>query len=275
MSVIWNPFLDYAFLQRALAECVLMGVVCGVLGTFVVLRGLTYTGESLAHTLVPGAAVAIWVGLPVLDGALVGGVCAAALIALLAARREIGEETAVGVVFSGAFAAGVILLSIKGSPKHLDTLLFGDVLGVSAADLWLGLGAALSVIAVVLPAARRFVLVAFDRTFARASGLSPLLLDALLLVGLAAALTAALRGIGALLVLALLVAPAAAARAVSRRVWTMLWLAPVFAVASGVVGLEVSYYAGLAAGASIALAAVALFACSAGLYALRSRFTLR
>jgi manganese/iron transport system permease protein len=259
MSAIWAPFLHYGFLQRALAECVLMGIACGVLGTFVVLRGLTYTGESLAHTLVPGAAVAIAIGLPVLGGALVGGLIAAVLIAVLAARREVGEETAVGVVFAGAFAAGVILLSVRGSPKELDSLLFGDVLGVAPADLWLGLAAAVCVLAVCAGGARRLVLIAFDRSFARSTGLNALWLDALLLIALAGALTVALRGIGALLVLALLVAPAATARVVTRRVWTMLWLAPVLGVAFGIAGLELSYYAGLAAGASIALVAVGAF----------------
>jgi len=275
MSAVWDPFVRYEFLQRALAECVLMGVACGVLGTFVVLRGLTYTGESLSHTLVPGAAVALTIGISVLAGALVAGILTSALIALLASRRDVGEETAVGVVFAGAFAAGVILLTIRGSPKDLDTLLFGSVLGVSPGDLWLGLAAASCVLAVCLASARSFVLVAFDREFAQASGLRPLWLDAALLVTLAGALTVALRGVGALLVLALLVAPAAAARLVSSRVWTMLWLAPGLAVTCGIVGLELSYYAGLAAGASIALAATGVFALAVAGSSLRSQLGSR
>jgi ABC-type Mn2+/Zn2+ transport system permease subunit len=259
VSALWDPFLEYGFLQHALAECVLMGAVCGVLGTLVVLRGLTYTGESLAHTLIPGAAIALWLEASVLGGALAGGVLAACLIALLAARPDIGEDTAVGVVFSGAFAAGVILLSVKGSPRDLESLLFGNVLAVAPGDLWLGVAVAAGVLGLCLPLARRFVLVAFDRDFAGAAGLKARLLDAVLLVALAAALTVALRGVGALLSLALLVAPAATARVLVGRVWTMLWLAPALGVLSGIAGLELSYHAGLAAGPSICLVSLGGF----------------
>lgn len=269
MSALWDPFVQYAFLQRALAECVLMGVVCGLLGTLVVLRGLTYTGESLSHALVPGAAVALTAGLPVLAGALGGGILAAVIVALLAASRDVGEDTAVGVVFAGSFAAGVIVLSVRGAPKELDSLLFGNVLGVSRGDLWLGLAAAAGTGLICLAFARPFVLVAFDRAFAEASGLRPRSLDVLLLVAVAGALTVALRGVGALLVLALLVAPAATARMLVRRVWTMLWLAPLLGVLFGVAGLELSYYAEIAAGAAIGFVGIGAFAIAASVRATR------
>ena len=258
MPWLLHPFA-YGFMQRALVEAVLMSATCGLLGAIVVLRGLTFTGESLSHTLLPGAAVAVAAGLPVLGGALVGGVAAATAIALLLRRTEIGEEAAVGVVFTGSFAVGVIILSTRGTTRDLDSLLFGSILAVEPRDLWLGLAATLLVLASCALLARRFVLVAFDRAFADAMRLRSGLLDVLLLVALAGALTVALRGVGTLLVLALLVAPAAAARLLVRRVWTMLWLAPVLAVAASVTGLEASYHAGAAAGPAICLSAVALF----------------
>jgi ABC-type Mn2+/Zn2+ transport system permease subunit len=258
MHALLDPF-HYDFMQRAFAEAVLMGIVCGFLGVLVVVRGLTYTGESLSHTLVPGGAVALLAGLPVLLGALAAGVLAAFAIALLLRRPDVGEETAVGVVFTGAFAVGVILLSTRGTPKDLDSLLFGSILAVEPRDLWASLAAGGVVAAASGLLTHRFVLVAFDRTFARSAGLHVELLDVALLVALAVALTVALRGVGALLVLALLVAPAATARVASRRVWTMAWLAPLVAVLCGLVGLEVSYQAGVAAGPAIALTALAAF----------------
>jgi manganese/iron transport system permease protein len=262
-------------MQRALAEALLMGVVCGLLGSLVVLRGLTYTGESLSHTLLPGAAVAIAIGVSAVGGALVGGVLAALLLALLVTRATIGEDTAVSVVFTGTFAAGVILLSTRGSGTELDSLLFGSILGVSPGDVRLGLATGLAVAVVCLALARGLVATAFDRAFAAATGLRPQLLDAVLLVTLAGALTVALRGVGTLLVLALLVAPAATARVLAHRVWTMLWLAPLLAAVAGVVGLELSYHVGAAAGPAIALTALGEFVLALVLVLLTGRTSSR
>ena len=267
-----DPF-SYDFMLRALAEVALMGVVCGLLGAFVVLRGLTYSGESLSHALVPGAAIALLAGLPVIAGALVGGVLAAVAIAVLLRRPDVGEDTAVSVVVTGVFAAGVVIVATRGTPRELDSILFGSVLSVDARDLWVGLVAAVAVVAVVGALGRRLVLVAFDRAFADAIGARAGLLDAVLLVALAGALTVALRGVGTLLVLALLVAPAAAARALTGRVWAMLVVAPVLAVACGVVGLEFSFHQGVAAGPAICLVALGVFAGAATAATLRGRLS--
>lgn len=265
-----EPF-SYDFMLRALAEVALMGVVCGLLGAFVVLRGLTYSGESLSHALVPGAAIALLAGLPVIAGALVGGVLAAVAIAVLLRRPDVGEDTAISVVVTGVFAAGVVIVATRGTPRELDSILFGSVLSVDARDLWVGLVAAVAVVAVVGALGRRLVLVAFDRAFADAIGARAGLLDAVLLVALAGALTVALRGVGTLLVLALLVAPAAAARALTQRVWAMLFVAPALAVACGVVGLELSFHQGVAAGPAICLVALGVFAAAAAAASLRGR----
>ena len=270
MDGLLEPF-SLAFMQRALAEALLMGLVCGLLGAFVVLRDLAYTGESMSHTLVPGAAVAVASGLPVLGGALVGGLVAAGAVALLLRRADVGEDVAVGVVFSGAFATGVILISLRGTPQDLDSLLFGSLLAVERSDLVVGGLAALGVTAAVLVLSRRLVVAAFDRPWAEAVGLRPGLLDVVLVVGLALALVAALRGVGTLLVLSLLVAPAATARLVSRRVTTMLVLSPALAMTAGLVGLELSYHRGIAAGPAVALSAVAAFALVAAGVAARRR----
>jgi ABC-type Mn2+/Zn2+ transport system permease subunit len=257
MSWLAAPF-HYGFMQRALAEALLMAVACGLLGTLVVLRGLTFTGESLSHTLLPGAAAAIVIGASAVGGALVTGVAGAVAIGLLLGRAEVGEDAAVSVVFTGAFAAGVIILSRRGSPQDLDSVLFGSILGVDSRDLQLAAATAALVALLCLLLARRFVLVAFDRPFAAAVGLRARVYDLVLLVALAGALTVALRGMGTLLVLGLLVGPAAAARILVRRVFAMLALAPVLAAACAVVGLELSFHAGAAAGPAICLTALGL-----------------
>jgi hypothetical protein len=178
VSYLFDPF-TYEFMQRALAESVLMSVACGLLGTLIVLRGLTFTGESLSHTLLPGAAIAVALGFAVVAGALAAGLLAALLIAVLLRRPEIGEDAVISVVFTGAFAAGVIVLSTHGTPKDLDSLLFGSILAVEPGDLWIGLGTTLGVAAVVGLARRGFVLVAFDRAFASAGARAPGVDDAL------------------------------------------------------------------------------------------------
>ena len=262
MSSLVEPF-SYAFMQRALAEVVLLSLVCGVLGVFVVLRGFTYAGESLGHTLVPGAAVAVAAGLPVLPLALAGALLAVLLIGVFAQRPEIGEETAVGIVFSGAFATGVILLSLRGTAKELDSILFGSILAVTPRELAAAAIATAVALTLVALLGRRFITVAFDPVFARALALRPLSLDLALLVALVLALTVALQGMGTLLALSMLIAPAATARVLVDSVWTMLWLAPAIGLGTGIVGLEVSYHLGVAAGAAIALTAVAAFAVAA------------
>jgi ABC-type Mn2+/Zn2+ transport system permease subunit len=268
VSALWSPFLDDPALRRALAGVLLAAVACGGLGVLVTLRGLTFTGESLSHTLLPGAAVALALGLSVLAGALVAGVLAAAAIALLAGRAELGEETAVGTVFTTALAAGVIVLAATGGPQDVDELLFGDPLAVTAGELWFALGAALVAVATLVLLRRPLVVVAFDREYATAAGLRPGLLDAALLVASAVALTAALRGLGTLLPLVFVVAPAATVRLAVRHVGALLLAAPLLAALYGVAGLELSAHAGIAAAPAIASVAVGTFLATALLRAL-------
>jgi manganese/iron transport system permease protein len=252
--------LDYEFLQRAFAEALLMGAACGLLGVLVLIRGLAYTGESLSHALLPGAAIALAIGVPAAGGAIVGAVAAALVVAVVARRPDVGNDAAVGVVLPAAFAAGVVVIAVWGTSRDLESLLFGNILAVERADLLLGAAALGLALLLVGVAGRRLVLAAFDRSFARATSGRPDLCDALLLAALAVALAVALRGVGTLLVLALLIAPAACARLLVERVTHMLWLAPVLGMASGVAGLQLSYHADVAASSSIALVALGLFA---------------
>ncbi len=251
--------LQEPFMQRALAEIVLVGVAGGALGCWVVFYGLSYAAESLAHSIFPGLVLAALAGIPLLLGAAPAIVVAALAIALCARIGGLGREAAVAVVVTTMFGLGVLLALSPQSPPGVEALLFGDVFGVTDTDL--ALAAALA--ALVLFALRllhgRLLIAGFDRGAARSLGASPAFADAALLVLLAAGIVVAVQGLGNLLVVAVFVGPAAAARQLSERMLPMMLLAAALAVLAGVGGLYLSYYAGTAGGASVALAIVAVY----------------
>jgi ABC-type Mn2+/Zn2+ transport system permease subunit len=258
----WGALADpwaEALMQRAFAEIVLLGIVGGLLGCWIVFYELSYSAESLAHAIFPGLVVAALTGIPLVLGGAAGLVVAALAIALAGRAPGIGSDTAVAVVVSGLFGLGALLALSAASPPGLTGLLFGDILGVSNLDLALALALA-GVSAVVLGALHReLLLVGFDRSSARALGGNPLLADVALLVLLALAVLVGVQGLGALLVVAILVGPAASARLVARRMAPMMALAVLLALASGACGLYLSYYAGTAGGASIAAVIAAVY----------------
>ena len=264
-----EPLQDQ-FMQRALAEVVLIGVAGGALGCWVVLYGLSYATESLAHSLFPGLVLAALAGVPLLFGAAPAIVVAALAIALCARTAGVSREAAVAVVVTTAFGLGVLLALSPQSPPGVESLLFGDVFGIGDADLVLAASLA-ALVAVALRLLHGRLLVAgFDRGSAPSLGVSPALVDAVLLVLLGAAVVIAVQGLGNLLVVAVFVGPAAAARRLSDRAAPMMLLAAALAALAGVAGLYLSYYAGTAGGASVALAIVAVYLLSLPLGRLRA-----
>jgi ABC-type Mn2+/Zn2+ transport system permease subunit len=251
--------LQEPFMQRALAEVVLLGVAGGALGCWVVFYRLSYAAESLSHSIFPGLVLAAIAGVPLLLGAVPAIVLAALAIALTARIAGVDREAAVAVVVTTMFGLGVLLALSPQSPPGIESLLFGDVFGVTDADLV----AAAALVALVAVALRllhgRLLVAGFDRGTARSLGISPAIVDAALLVLLAAGIVVAVQGLGNLLVVAVFVGPAAAARRLSDRMLPMMTLATSLAVLAGVAGLYLSYYAGTAGGASVALAIVAVY----------------
>ena len=241
-------------LQRAFAEVALIGLVGGLLGCWLVLYELSYSAESLAHALFPGLVAAALLGVPLLVGGASGILVAAVGVALAGRTPEIGRDTAVAVVVTTLFGAGAL-----PSPPGLGALLFGDVLGVSDVDLALAGGLAAALLGALALLHGRLLAVGFDRGAARALGVSPLVVDAALLVLLAAAIVVAVQGLGNLLVVAVLIGPAATARLVAHRMRSMMAVSAGVAVVAGTAGLYLSYYARTAAGASIAAVLVAVF----------------
>jgi manganese/iron transport system permease protein len=260
LSYLFDP-LDHAFMLHAFGAIVLVGATCGVIGTFVILRGLAFMGEALAHAIFPGVVIAFLLGGNFLVGALVAAVLVSLGIGAVSQGGRLTNDTAIGVLFAGAFALGIALISAQRTySRDLAGFLVGSILGVSRDDLALTalVGAAVGITLLVFR--RELTLVAFDRTFARANGLNLWVYDQLFLVLLSLAIVVSLQTVGNVLVLAMLVTPAATARLLTDRLWTMALLAALLGAGSGVAGLYVSFHFGIASGASVVLVATGVFA---------------
>jgi len=255
--------LDSGLLQRALLEIVVLGAACGALGVWLLHLRHAYAAESLAHAMLPGLVLASLAGIPLLLGAGAGVLVTAALIALAARDTRVGPEIAVGVTVTTAFGLGAVLALSPDVPVGLDKLLFGDLLGAGTSDL-VAAGVLALLIALALAAGhRRLALAVFDPVAAPSLGARPARVELALLALLGIAVVAAVLSLGNLLVFALLVAPAAAAIRIGRSVREQLWLAAAIGAAAGILGLVASAELDIAAGGSVALAAVALYALAA------------
>ncbi len=255
--------LQFPFMQRALVEVILMGVTCGLIGTYVVLRGMAFIGDALAHAIFPGVVIAFLLHASFFVGALLFGGITAVAIGALARNRRVSEDTAIGVLFAGMFALGIVLIStVEGYTADLASFLFGNVLGVGVEDLVASLVIAALVLVTLVLFHKELVLVSFDSDMAEASGLPVWLLNLGLLLLIAVAIVVSLRAVGNILVVAMLVTPAAAARLWTDRLRVMLGLSALFGALAGVLGLLVSYHANLAAGGTSVLAITIWFGVS-------------
>jgi ABC-type Mn2+/Zn2+ transport system permease subunit len=251
--------------RRALLELALVGALCGALGFWVVTERLAYGAESLSHGLLPGLVLAALAGAPLLLGAAGGALAAAALIALCARDERIGADTGTAVAVTGLVGLGALLALAPDSPQRLEELLFGDPLGVTDGDLAAAAGVLLLGGAARVALHRPLSAVAFDAGGAAAAGTRPGLVRLALLVLLAAAVAVAVQALGALLVLAVLVAPPVAVRNHARTPATAMLAGAAVAVGAALVGMEISYHAHSAAGASVALTLCAAAALGAAL----------
>jgi ABC-type Mn2+/Zn2+ transport system permease subunit len=272
-EVLAEPFA-LQFMQRALWAGLLAVVTCSVVGTWVVVRGMAFLGDALSHGLLPGLAVAFLLGLSPLLGASVSALVMVGALALVGRYGGVSHDTGIGLLFVAMLALGVIVISRSDRYLNdLNALLFGDVLGVTAADLGPQRVAAVAAVAASVIGYRAFLALCFQPAKAATLGLRPGLAHVAMLGLLALAVTTSFRTVGALLVFGLLVGPPAAAGVLVRRVPVVMALAVVLGAAAVVAGLVISYHAGTAAGATVAMAAVAPFfavvACRAGRAALR------
>ena len=259
LSALAEPW-QHSFMVRALLATTMVGVVCSVLGAYVVLRGMAFFGDALAHSILPGVVLAFVLGWPLAIGALVVGILAAVAIGALSNRGLLKEDTAIGVIFAGAFALGVAMLSAFGSyTVDLAHFLFGNPLGVSNSDLLRTFILGGLVILVVFLFYKELMIVSFDPLLATTLRLQVGFFRYLLLILLAITIVISIQIVGIALVVAMLVTPPAAALFLTQRLWRMMVIAGVIAAISGLIGLYISYFWAIAAGPAIVLVATAIF----------------
>ena len=255
-----SPFVDNAFLLRALEAAMLVALGCAVVGTFVVLRGLAFVADALAHGVLPGIAIAVLAGLPVTLGAAAGTVVMMSGVSIITRRSRLSSDTVIGLFFAGMLALGVMITSRSRTfTGDLTRILFGDVLGVDHVELLWQTGAVVFVMGVAWLCRRPFLLLCIEPDLAATSGFSVRLFQNLLLMMVAVAIISSFQSVGTLLVFGMLLAPASTAALVTRRVGAMMSVAAVIGVLAGYLGLLLSYHGDLAAGASIVAVAVSIF----------------
>lgn len=270
MHWLTDPFTADFFL-RALLGGALVALICGLVGTWVVIRGMAFLGEAIGHGMLPGVALATVAGAPVIIGGAVSAIAMSALISLLQRRGKLSYDTSIGLLFVAMLSLGVIIVSSSRSfATDATAMLFGDILAIDDADLLGLLGAAAVALLVVVALHRSFVAAAFDPRIATTLGLRPQLAQVALVGLVTLAVVASYQAVGSLLVVGLLLAPAVAAGPWTRRIPLRMAVAAAFGILAVLLGLLCSWYAGTAAGASIAAAAIALAAAS-GLVAQVSR----
>ncbi|MBI3763706.1 MAG: metal ABC transporter permease [Chloroflexi bacterium] len=271
LSFLFEP-LHYSFMLRGMAAAVMVGVVCAVVGSFVVLRGMAFFGDALAHAILPGVAVAYLIGGtggPLFWGALGAAVVTALSIGAITRKGQLREDTAIGVIFAGAFALGIALIStIRSYSVDLAHILFGNILAITDRDLLLI--AAFGALALLIVAAfyKEFVVISFDPVHAATLRLPAEPLRYLLLVLVAITVVVSLQAVGAGLMTAMLITPAAAGYLLAKRLSRMMMIAALIGAGSGVAGLYLSYYVSIASGAAIVLVTTVCF----GVAWLASRF---
>jgi len=255
-----QPFLDNGFLRNALAAGVLASWACAVVGTYMVLRGLSFIGDALSHGILPGVAGALLFGLPGMVGAAVGSAVMIGGISLIQKKTRLSGDTAIGLLFVGMLALGVVLVSRSSSfSGDLIKILFGEILASNTGDLMVQALALVVTASLAWLLRRPFLLLCFSPEHAQVSGYSPRLLHTLMLSMIAATVIVSFQTVGTMLVFGLLIAPAATAALFARRMGAIMVGAGVLGSVAVFVGLNLSYHFNLAAGASITVTAVVLF----------------
>ncbi len=260
MDLLVTPFSSNAFMLHALIAGVLVSIACAIAGTFVILRGLAFIGDALAHGVLPGIAVAILVGFPGIIGAAIGAAGMIGGITLITQRSRLSSDTAIGLLFVGMLSLGVVIVSRSNSfSGDLTRILFGEILGIDIPAILIQLAATIVIAALAIICARPFLLLSFDPEQAEVAGFSSRLYHSIMLFMIAITVIVSFQTVGTLLVFGMLIAPAGAGALLARRVEAMMAWAVLFGALSMYFGLLISYHFNLAAGASIVLVTVAIF----------------
>jgi manganese/iron transport system permease protein/iron/zinc/copper transport system permease protein len=275
LDTLAEPF-RYEFFRHAAIVAVLAGVLCGLVGTYVVLRGMSYIGHGLSHAIFGGAVASYALDVNFYVGAGAWGVLSALLITQVARRRTIGADAAIGVVTSASFAVGVAIISVIGSfTRNFEAALFGNVLGVTLGDVAVVAGVAVFAAAVVFLRYRQLLFTTFDPEVAEVSGVSLVSTDVLLALVLSATITATMNVLGVTLIAATLVIPPVVGRLLTDSFHRMLWISVTVGAACGFAGVYGSYYLNWSSGATVVIAAACVFVVAFAISGLRGRRALQ
>lgn len=254
-----TDLMNYGFLQNALITSIMVGIICGIMGSFIILRGMALMGDAISHAILPGVAISYMLGINYFYGAVLFGVMTAVGIGVVSQHSRIKNDSSIGIVFTAFFALGIILIGKAQTATDLTQILFGNVLSVRTSDMVMTLIVGAIVILVVSLFYKELLISTFDETMAAAYGLPTSLIHYGIMVLLTMATVASLQTVGVVLVVAMLITPAATAYLLTNRFWIMIILASFFGTLSSVIGLYISFKHNLSSGAVIVLAATALF----------------
>ncbi|WP_186669853.1 metal ABC transporter permease [Sporosarcina sp. BP05] len=254
-----EAIIQYEFLQKALITSVMVGIISGVIGCFIILRGMALMGDAISHAVLPGVALSFMLGINFFIGAVVTGILTAVGIGYITQNSRVKNDSSIGIMFTAAFAVGIILITFLKSSSDLYHILFGNVLAVRPSDMWMTLIIGLVVLGSVYLFYKELLVSSFDPIMAEAYGLPNKMIHYFLMTLLTLVTVASLQTVGIILVVAMLITPASTAYLLTNRLSIMIFLAMLFGAISAIVGLYLSFTFNLASGATIVLVATALF----------------
>ncbi len=255
-----HALLEYTFLQKALLTSVMVGIICGVIGCFIILRGMALMGDAISHAVLPGVAISYMLGINFFFGAVLTGVLTAVGIGYVSQNSRIKNDAAIGIIFTAFFAIGIILISLVKSSTDLYHILFGNVLAVRSSDMWITLVIGIIILAAVYAFYKELLVSSFDPTMSAAYGLPNRLIHYFLMTLLTMVTVASLQTVGVILVVAMLITPAATAYLLTNRLSVMIFMSAAFGAISAIFGLFLSLIYNVASGAAIVLVSTFLFA---------------
>lgn len=254
-----SALFNYGFMQKALLTSMMVGIICGVIGCYIILRGMALMGDAISHAVLPGVAISYMLGINFFIGAVITGVLTAIGIGFVSQNSRIKNDTSIGIMFTFAFALGIILITMMKSSTDLYHILFGNVLAVRSSEMWFTLAIGFIVIACIYLFYKELLVSTFDSTMSAAYGLPVRLIHYFLMTLLTMVTVASLQTVGIILVVAMLITPAATAYLLTDRLGIMIWLSALLGAAASVIGLYFSYTYNLASGATIVVASTLLF----------------
>lgn len=254
-----QDIMQYEFLQKALFTSIIVGVLAGVIGSLIILRGMALMGDAISHAILPGVAISYMMGISFFYGAVVTGVLASIGIGFISQNSKLKSDTSIGIVFSSFFALGIILLMKAQTAVDLTQILFGNVLTVRTSEMWLTFGVAIFVLACIYLFYKEFLITSFDETMAKAYGMNTGAIHYFMMVLLTLVTVVSLQTVGVVLVVAMLITPAATAYLLTHKLSSMMALSALFGALSAVIGLYLSFKFNLTSGAIIVLVATVFF----------------